>query len=164
MPVASRVALAPLGLEERARPGAVPLQRPGILIAYLGPHARQLLRFILIGATLTALNLCVLYWLRTRLHLYDPIAVSAMYFAGALVHFTAHRFITYEAQDRPVLPQGARYAFMLVWNFLVLQALLAAAASLSWWPYVAVILSTGCNMVFNFLFMTHVVFARTRIR
>lgn len=164
MPVGLRVALPAVAPEGSARPGTLPLYPRRLVAAYLSRHARQLLRFILIGAALAVLNLCVLYWLRTRLHLQDPVAVSAMYFAGALVHFTVHRFFTYEAQDRPVLPQGARYAFMLVWNFLILQALLAAAATLSWWPYAAVILSTGSNMVFNFLFMTHFVFARTRIR
>jgi putative flippase GtrA len=132
----------------------------GPLFAYARAHASQLFRFVLIGAGLAALNLSLLYCLRALLHFSDPIAVTAMYIVGALIHFPAHRWITYGAQDRPIRPQGLRYAVMLVCNFLILQALVALGSRVSISPYIAFMGSTGCTMVFNFLVMTHIVFAK----
>jgi putative flippase GtrA len=134
----------------------------GPLFGYVRAHASQLIRFVLIGAGLAALNLSFLYCFRTLAHLPDPIAVAATYIVGALVHFPAHRWITYGAQDRPIRPQGVRYAVMLVCNFLILQALVALASRVSISPYIAFMASTGCTMVFNFLVMTHIVFAKER--
>jgi putative flippase GtrA len=134
----------------------------GPLFAYARVHASQLIRFVLIGAALTALNLSFLYCLRALIHLPDPIAVTVVYVVSALIHFTAHRWITYGAQDRPMPPQGLRYAVMLAFNFLILQALVALASRVSISPYIAFMASTGCTMVFNFLVMTHFVFAKAR--
>jgi putative flippase GtrA len=136
----------------------------GLLSAYARAHASQLIRFVLIGAGVTALNLSFLYYLRALLHLPDPIAVTVVYLVGALIHFTAHRWITYGAQDRPLPLQGLRYAVMLALNFMILQALVALASRLSVSPYIAFMTSTGCTMVFNFLAMTHFVFAKERWR
>jgi putative flippase GtrA len=130
--------------------------------AYATAHASQLVRFVLIGAALAMLNLAFLYGLRTWFQLPDPVAVAAMYVFGVLIHFPAHRWITYHAQDRPVRPQALRYIVMLMWNFGILQLLVALAASLSISPYLAVVASTGLNMVANFLAMTHIVFAKGR--
>jgi putative flippase GtrA len=134
----------------------------GPLFAYARAHAAQLLRFVLIGAGLAALNLSFLYCARAWLHFPDPLAVTVTYVAGALIHFPAHRWITYGAQDRPIRPQGLRYAVMLVCNFLILQALVALGSRLSISPYVAFMASTACTMVFNFLVMTHIVFVKER--
>jgi putative flippase GtrA len=142
-------------LEHRGNTGVL-----GPLFAYARAHASQLVRFVLIGAGVAALNLSFLYCLRALVHLPDPIAVTAVYIVGALVHFPAHRWITYGAQDRPMRPQGLRYAVMLVCNFLILQALVALAARLSISPYIAYMASTACTMIFNFLVMTHIVFAK----
>jgi putative flippase GtrA len=138
--------------------------RRGALFAYLRAHATQLIRFALIGASVAALNLLFLYCCRSLLHFPDPIAVAVTYILGTLVHFPAHRWITYGAQDRPVRPQGVRYAVMLVCNFLILQALVALGTRLSISPYIAYMASTGCTMIFNFLVMTHIVFAKGRDR
>ena len=46
----------------------------GTLIAYVRVHASQLIRFVLIGAILAALNLAILYCLRTGLRLPDPMS------------------------------------------------------------------------------------------
>jgi putative flippase GtrA len=132
------------------------------VIAYARNHAAQLIRFMLIGAGVAALNLCLLYCFRTLLHFPDPIAVAATYIIGTLIHFPAHRWITYGAQDGPLRPQGLRYAVMLVCNFLILQALVAVGSRMSVSPYVAFMASTGCTMAFNFLVMTHIVFAKER--
>jgi putative flippase GtrA len=132
------------------------------VLEYARTHASQLVRFVLIGAILAALNLSFLYCLRRLLHLSDPIAVTAMYIFGALLHFPAHRWITYRAQDQPIRPQGLRYAVMLVCNFVIMQALVGLASRVSISPYIAVMVSTGCTMIFNFLVMTHVVFAKRR--
>lgn len=129
---------------------------------YARAHASQLIRFVLIGASLAALNLSFLYGLRRLLHLSDPIAVTAMYIFGALMHFPAHRWITYGAQDQPIRPQGLRYAIMLVCNFLIMQTIVGLASRVSISPYLAVMCSMGCTMIFNFLVMTHVVFAKRR--
>ena len=145
-----------LGWLERRESG----RRAGPLFTYLHAHAAQLSRFVLIGASLAALNLFFLYCFRTLLHFPDPIAVAATYILGTLVHFPAHRWITYGAQHRPIRPQGVRYAVMLVCNFMILQALVALASRLSISPYLAYMASTGCTMVFNFLVMTHIVFAK----
>jgi putative flippase GtrA len=134
----------------------------GPLFAYARAHASQLIRFVLIGASLAALNLLFLYCLRNLLHLSDPIAVTAMYVLGALLHFPAHRWITYGAQDQPIRPQGLRYAAMLVWNYVIMQTIVGLASRVSISPYVAVMASTGCTMIFNFLVMTHIVFANAR--
>ena len=96
------------------------------------------------------------------LHLSDPIAVTAMYILGALMHFPAHRWITYGAQDQPIRPQGLRYGVMLVCNFLIMQTIVGLASRVSISPYIAVMVSMGCTMIFNFLVMTHVVFAKRR--
>jgi putative flippase GtrA len=133
------------------------------VLEYARAHAAQLIRFVLIGASLAALNLAFLYCLRKLLHLSDPIAVTGMYVLGALVHFPAHRWITYGAQDQPIRPQGLRYAIMLVCNFAIMQAIVGLAARVSISPYIAVMVSTGCTMVFNFLVMTHIVFAKRRL-
>ena len=82
---------------------------------------------------------------------------------GALMHFPAHRWITYGAQDQPIRPQGLRYAIMLVCNFVLMQTIVALASRVSISPYIAVMVSTGCTMVFNFLVMTHIVFAKRRL-
>jgi putative flippase GtrA len=132
------------------------------VLGYARAHAPQLIRFVLIGAGLAALNLSFLYCMRSLLHLSDPIAVTAMYILGALVHFPAHRWITYGAQDQPIRPQGLRYAVMLVWNFAIMQTIVGLASRVSISPYVAVMGSTGCTMIFNFLVMTHIVFAKER--
>jgi putative flippase GtrA len=126
---------------------------------YARAHASQLVRFVLIGASLAALNLSLLYCLRSLLHLPDPIAVTAMYIVGALMHFPAHRWITYGAQDQPIRPQGLRYAVMLACNFVIMQTIVGLASRVSISPYVAVMGSMGCTMIFNFLVMTHIVFA-----
>src|SRR6185312_12149865 len=99
----------------------------GPLFAYARVHAAQLVRYVLVGATLAALNLAFLYGLRNWLHLSDPVAVTGMYVLGFLVHFPAHRWITYGAQLRPVRPQLLRYVVMLVWNFAVMQTVVALA-------------------------------------
>jgi len=145
-----------LGWLERRESG----RGSGPLSTYLHSHAAQLSRFVLIGASVAALNLFFLYCFRTLLHFPDPIAVAATYILGTLVHFPAHRWITYRAQHRPLRPQGVRYAVMLMCNFLILQALVALASRLSISPYIAYMASTGCTMVFNFLVMTHSVFAQ----
>jgi putative flippase GtrA len=132
------------------------------ILEYARAHASQLVRFVLIGASVAALNLSFLYCLRRLLHLADPIAVTAMYIFGALLHFPAHRWITYGAQDQPIRPQGLRYGVMLVCNFLIMQAIVGLASRLSISPYLAVMGSMGCTMIFNFLVMTHVVFAKRR--
>jgi putative flippase GtrA len=132
------------------------------LFAYARAHASQLIRFVLIGVGVAALNLCFLYCFLTLLHFPDSIAVAATYILGTLIHFPAHRWITYGAQDRPLRPQGLRYAVMLVCNFLILQALVAVGSHVSVSPYVAFMASTGCTMAFNFLVMTHIVFAKER--
>jgi len=133
------------------------------LLEYARAHTSQLIRFVLIGATLAALNLSFLYCLRRLLHLSDPIAVTGMYVLGAVVHFPAHRWITYGAQDQPIRPQGLRYVIMLVCNFVLMQTIVALASRVSISPYIAVMVSTGCTMVFNFLVMTHIVFAKRRL-
>jgi putative flippase GtrA len=125
-------------------------------------NASQLKRFVLIGACLAALNLSFLYCLRTLLHLWDPIAITAMYVFGALMHFPAHRWITYRAQERPIRPQGLRYAVMLAWNFAIMQTIVGLASRVAISPYVGVVGSTGCTMIFNFIFMKHIVFAQER--
>ncbi len=132
------------------------------VLEYARTHASQLSRFVLIGASLAALNLSFLYCLRQLLHFSDPIAVTAMYILGALLHFPAHRWITYRAQDQPIRPQGLRYAIMLVCNFVIMQTIVDLASRVSISPYFAVMGSTGCTMIFNFLVMTHVVFANRR--
>jgi putative flippase GtrA len=132
----------------------------GVLVAYARSHASQLARYVLVGAGLAVLNLAFLYGVRTWLHPSDAIAVTAMYVFGVLIHFPAHRWITYSAQDRPVRPQLLRYVVMLVWNFAVMQTVVALAARLSLSPYLAVMAATGLTMVSNFLAMAHVVFAR----
>ncbi len=132
------------------------------ILEYARAHASQLIRFVLIGASLAALNLSFLYCLRRLLHLPDPIAVAAMYIFGALLHFPAHRWITYGAHDQPIRPQGLRYGVMLVCNFVIMQAIVGLASRVSISPYIAVMGSMGCTMIFNFLVMTHVVFAKRR--
>jgi putative flippase GtrA len=134
----------------------------GALLAYARAHASQLIRFVLIGAVLAALNLSFLYCLRSLLHLSDPVAVTVMYIAGACMHFPAHRWITYGAQDRPIRPQGLRYAAMLACNFALMQAIVGLASRMSISPYLGVMVSTGCTMIFNFLVMMHIVFAKER--
>jgi putative flippase GtrA len=134
------------------------------VVEYARAHAAQLVRFLLIGASVAALNLAFLYCFRRLLHLSDPIAVTAMYILGALVHFPAHRWITYRAQDQPIRPQGLRYAIMLVCNFVIMQTIVNLASRVSISPYIAVMGATGCTMVFNFLVMTHIVFAKRRSR
>ena len=119
---------------------------------------------MLIGASISLLNLSFLYCLRRLLHLADPIAVTAMYILGALLHFPAHRWVTYQAQDQPIRPQGLRYAIMLVCNFVIMQTIVNLASRVSISPYIAVMVSTGCTMIFNFLVMMHVVFAKRRSR
>jgi putative flippase GtrA len=133
------------------------------VLEYARAHASQLIRFVLIGASLATLNLFFLYCLRRPLHLSDPIAVTVMYILGALMHFPAHRWITYHAQDQPIGRQGFRYAIMLVCNFVIMQAIVYLASRVSISPYIAVMVSTGCTMIFNFLVMTHVVFAKRRL-
>jgi len=136
----------------------------GPLFAYVRVHAAQLVRYVLVGATLAALNLAFLYGLRNWLHLSDPVAVTGMYVLGFLVHFPAHRWITYGAQLRPVRPQLLRYAVMLVWNFAVMQTVVALAARLSISPYIGVMVATGLTVISNFLAMAHIVFAKRRRR
>ena len=134
----------------------------GPLFAYLRAHAVQLTHFVAVGASLAALNLLLLFFFRTRLHLSDPVAVAAMYAVGTVPHFLYHRWITYRARDLPMVPQGMRYLAMLIANFVLMQTLVGLAARASLSPYLAVVASTGCTMVANFLMMTHVVFARER--
>ena len=134
----------------------------GLLSAYLRGHALQLTHFVAVGATLAGLNLLLLFFFRTRLRLSDPLAVTAMYTLGTVPHFIYHRWITYRAQDLPMVPQGLRYVVMLISNFVLMQMLVGLAARASLSPYIAVMASTGCTMVANFLMMTHVVFARRR--
>jgi putative flippase GtrA len=129
---------------------------------YLRAHAPQVVRYVLVGATLAALNLAFLYALRTGLHLSDPIAVTGMYVLGFLVHFPAHRWITYGAQQRPVRPQLLRYVVMLVWNFAVMQTVVALAVRLSISPYFGVMIATGLTVISNFLAMAHIVFVQGR--
>jgi putative flippase GtrA len=131
-------------------------------VAYARAHAVQLGHFVGVGACLAALNLLLLHFFRTRLQLSDPLAVTAMYTLGTVPHFVYHRWITYRVQDLPVIPQGRRYVVMLISNFVLMQLLVGLAARASLSPYLAVMASTGCTMVANFLVMTHLVFARKR--
>jgi putative flippase GtrA len=143
-------------LERRENAGGA----TGFVGAYVRAHALQLVRYVLVGGGLAVLNLAFLYGVRTWLHLSDAVAVSAMYVFGVLIHFPAHRWITYRAHDRPAPPQVLRYAVMLVWNFAVMQLLVALAARISLSPYLAVMAATGLTMVSNFLVMAHVVFVK----
>jgi len=134
----------------------------GFFAAYLRTHAYHLVRYVLVGALLAVLNLAFLYGVRTWLHPSDAIAVTAMYVFGVLIHFPSHRWITYRAQDRPARPQVLRYIVMLIWNFILMQLLVALAARLSISPYIAVMAASGLTMVSNFLVMAHIVFAKRR--
>jgi putative flippase GtrA len=134
----------------------------GALFVYARDHAAQLRRYVLVGSTLAVLNLGFLYALRNWLHLSDPVAVTGMYVLGFLVHFPAHRRITYAAQHRPVRPQLQRYAVMLVCNFAVMQTVVALAARLAISPYFGVMIATGLTVITNFLAMAHIIFARGR--
>jgi hypothetical protein len=96
------------------------------------------------------------------LQLTDVLAVTVMYVFGVLIHFPSHRWITYSAQDQPVRPQLLRYATMLVWNFTVMQTVVALAARMSISPYIAVMIATAATMISNFLAMAHIVFAKRR--
>ena len=127
---------------------------------YVRAHASQLVRYVLVGGGLAVLNLAFLYGVRTWLRLPDALAVSAMYVFGVLIHFPSHRWITYKAQDRPARPQLLRYVAMLVWNFAVMQLLVALAARISISPYLAVMAATGLTMISNFLVMAHIVFVK----
>ena len=51
---------------------------------------------------------------------------------------------------------------MLVSNFAIMQTIVGLASRVSISPYVAVMGSTGCTMIVNFLVMTHIVFAKER--
>ena len=133
-----------------------------MLFDYARAHASQLIRYLFVGAGLAALNLAFLYAIRTWLRLSDPIAVTAMYVFGVLIHFPSHRWITYSAHNRPVRPQLLRYSIMLIWNFAVMQTVVALAARLSISPYLAVMAATGLTMISNFLAMAHVVFVLKR--
>ena len=128
--------------------------------AYVRAHAVELAHFVGAGLGIAALNLLLLYVFRTRLHWPDPLAVTAMYTLGTLPHFVYHRWITYRAHERPLVPQGLRYVGMLISSFVIMQVLVALAARVAISPYVAVVTSTGLTMIGNFLLMTHVVFAR----
>lgn len=132
----------------------------GMLFDYVRAHASQLIRYLLVGGGLAVLNLAFLYGVRTWLHLSDPVAVTAMYVFGVLMHFPSHRWITYSAHSRPVRPQLLRYSIMLIWNFLVMQSVVAVAARFAISPYLAVMAATGLTMISNFLAMAHVVFTR----
>jgi putative flippase GtrA len=134
----------------------------GFLANYLRAHGYHLVRYVLVGAILAVLNLAFLYGVRTWLHPSDAVAVTAMYVFGVLIHFPSHRWITYRAQDRPARPQVLRYIVMLIWNFTLMQAVVALAARLSISPYLAVMAASGLSMVSNFLVMAHVVFAKRR--
>jgi putative flippase GtrA len=134
----------------------------GGLFAYAHSHLRQLVRFVLIGAVLAVFNLLVLFALRSGLHLSNPVAITIMYVIGAIAHFSSHRWITYAAQDEPLPPQGLRYAVMLVWNFIIMQTVVALATAVSISPYLGVMASTALTMVSNFLIMTHIVFTKER--
>jgi putative flippase GtrA len=147
-----------------ARTDGLPTTRRDFaLVGYVSAHAAELGRFVVIGAALATLNLSVLYVLRTWLHVPVPIALTVMYVVGVLAHFPSHRLITYRAQGQPLRPQLLRYAALLLWNFVLLQLLVALAAKAGISPYFAFMGSTGLNMAVNFLFMTHVVFARREI-
>jgi putative flippase GtrA len=160
------VQLSGSDLPDRALPltagNFAPARARDWVLAYARANASQLIRFILIGASLAVLNLSFLFCMHNLLHLSDPIAVTAMYVFGALIHFPAHRWITYDAEDQPIRPQGRRYALMLAWNFAIMQTIVGLASRMSISPYVAVMGSTGCTMVFNFLFMKYVVFVTAR--
>jgi putative flippase GtrA len=132
----------------------------GLSYAYVRAHAVELVHFVGVGLGIAALNLLLLYVFRTRLHWPDPLAVTAMYTLGTVPHFVYHRWITYRANERPLVPQGLRYVGMLISNFVIMQLLVALAARVSISPYFAVVTSTGLTMIANFLLMTHVVFAR----
>jgi len=132
------------------------------LLAYARAHRGQLVRYVLVGSTLAVLNLAFLYALRNWLHLSGPVAVTGMYVLGFLVHFPAHRWITYSAQLRPVRPQLLRYVVMLVWNFAVMQTVVALVVRLSISPYFGVMIATGLTVISNFLAMAHIVFAKGR--
>jgi putative flippase GtrA len=136
----------------------------GRLRAYARAHASQLVRYVLVGAALALLNLAFLYAARDWMHLPDALAVTAMYVFGVLIHFPSHRWLTYSAQNRPVYPQLARYSVMLIWNFAVMQTIVALASRVSISPYLAVMASTGLTMISNFLAMAHLVFAKRRRR
>jgi putative flippase GtrA len=132
------------------------------LRGYARAHASQLVRFVAIGGSVAALNLAVLYILRTWLSVSGPIALTIMYVIGVLAHFPSNRRITYRAQGQPLGPQIVRYAAMLLWNFAVMQTVVALGAHASISSYIAVMGSTGLTMVLNFLYMTHVVFVKGR--
>jgi hypothetical protein len=51
---------------------------------------------------------------------------------------------------------------MLACNFALMQAIVGLASRVSISPYLAVMASTGCTMIFNFLVMTHIVFVKGR--
>jgi putative flippase GtrA len=134
----------------------------GPLFGYARAHASQLARFVLVGAGLAILNLAFLYAMRTWLHLSDPAAVTAMYVFGVLIHFPSHRQITYAAHGRPVWPQILLYVVMLVFNYLVMQTVVALTSHVSISPYIGVMIAVGLTMGSNFLAMAHVVFANRR--
>ena len=136
----------------------------GSLFAYMRVHATQLVRYVLVGGSLALLNLAFLYALRNWFHLSGPAAITGMYVLGFLCHFPAHRWITYSAQHRPVRPQLLRYVVMLVWNFAVMQTVVALAARASISPYFGVMIATGLTVISNFLAMAHVVFTQGRHR
>lgn len=145
-------------------PAAPELLRPDtggahLVSRYLEAHAAQLCGFVLIGAGVAALNVALLYGLRSALRLPDALAVTLMYACGTLVHFRAHRRLNYRAHNRPLHPQVGSYTLMLAWNLIVMQAMVGLASRLSWSPYLAVLLASGATMISTFLLLTHVVFA-----
>jgi SAM-dependent methyltransferase/putative flippase GtrA len=150
-------------LPDDARAGERTPCVPGILNtlrAYAQEHAGQLVRFGIVGAGLAALNLLLLYILRTGLGLPDPVAITLTYVLGGCAHFASHRRITYLAQHQPIPPALWRYLLMFAGNFAIMQAVFAATSRLGLSPYFAVVGSTAITMISNFLIMAHVIFRK----
>ena len=132
----------------------------GTLRAYAQAHAGQLVRFVMVGGGLAALNLLLLYGLRTGLGLSDPVAITLAYVLGGCAHFASHRRITYLAQHQPIPPALWRYLLMFAGNFAIMQGVFAATSRLGLSPYFAVIGSTAITMISNFLIMAHIIFRK----
>lgn len=122
-----------------------------MLISYIKQN-KQILSFLTVGL-LTAICYFSLFSATWKwMHIDYKIAVSFSYITAAFFQFLANRYITFKSGSENIFYQLLKFIVLAGINYvLTLIIVITLVSGLSFYPYIAVIISIGVTVISGFL-------------
>jgi putative flippase GtrA len=118
---------------------------------YCDPHwPFQLARYLVIGSVATAVDIGTFAGL-LRLHWPLLAAITAAYACAVGLHFSFNKYLNFRSHSRPLHSQGAIYAAVALFCWLVTAAIVTTAAYLGIAPLIGKCIAVGVNIPLGFI-------------